>query len=280
MDIKASDVKALREKTGAGMMECKKALQQCNGDAAEAEKYLKEKGLAAVEKRSDRATSEGIIVVQNTDKNAVMIEMTCETDFVAKNDEFIAVGDDIAKTALDNGITEITEELNGKMLDLATRVRENMSLTKLINIKAGDDEYISKYIHSDKKTGVVIVLKAEKAEMLNAQEVKDFAYDCCLHAAAFVPRYVVREDVDAAYLKEQEEIFRGQVADMDKPENVKDGIVKGKINKHLSEICFMDQPFVKDDKLSVSKKMAEVGKATGGKLTLSKLVIYQLGVNA
>ncbi len=280
MDIKASDVKALREKTGAGMMECKKALQHCNGDAAEAEKYLKEKGLAAVEKRADRATSEGIILVQNTDKNAVMIEMTCETDFVAKNDEFIAVGNDIAKTALDNGITEITEDLNGKMLDLATRVRENMSLSKLINIKAADDEYISKYIHSDKKTGVVIVLKAEKPEMFDSQEVKDFAYDCCLHAAAFVPLYVTRDDVDATYLKEQEEIYRGQVADMDKPENVKEGIVKGKINKHLGEICFMDQAFVKDDKLSVSKKMAEVGKAAGGKLTLSKLVIYQLGVNA
>ncbi len=280
MDIKASDVKALRDKTGAGMMECKKALQHCNGDAAEAEKYLKEKGLAAVEKRADRATSEGIILVQNTDKNAVMIEMTCETDFVAKNDEFIAVGNDIAKTALDNGITEITEDLNAKMLDLATRVRENMGLSKLINIKAEDDEYISKYIHSDKKTGVVIVLKADKPEIFNNQEVKDFAYDCCLHAAAFVPLYVTRDDVDANYLKEQEEIYRGQVADMDKPENVKEGIVKGKINKHLSEICFMDQAFVKDDKLSVTKKMAEVGKAAGGKLTLSKLVIYQLGVNA
>ena len=100
MDIKASDVKELRDKTGAGMMECKKALQHCNGDAKEAEKYLKEKGLAAVEKRADRVTSEGIIVIKSDHKKAVMLEMTCETDFVAKNADFIAVGEDIAKPPL------------------------------------------------------------------------------------------------------------------------------------------------------------------------------------
>ncbi len=280
MEIKASAVKELREKTGAGMMECKKALQHCNGDAKEAEKYLKEKGLAAVEKRADRATSEGIIVVKNTGKAAVMVEMTCETDFVAKNEDFIAVANEIAQIAVDKGITEITPELNDKMLDLATRVRENMGLGRLINIKANDTEYISNYIHSDKKTGVIVVLNSDKPEIFANKEVQDFAYDCCLHAAAFTPRYVKRDDVDAEYLKEQEEIYQGQVADMDKPQNVKDGIVKGKINKHLAEICFLDQAFVKDDKLSVAKKIAEVGKAAGGSLALSKLVIFQLGVNA
>ncbi len=279
MEIKASAVKELREKTGAGMMECKKALQHCNGDAKEAEKYLKEKGLAAVEKRADRATSEGIIVVKNTGKAAVMVEMTCETDFVAKNEDFIAVANEIAQIAVDKGITEITPELNDKMLDLATRVRENMGLGRLINIKANDTEYISNYIHSDKKTGVIVVLNSDKPEIFANKEVQDFAYDCCLHAAAFTPRYVKRDDVDAEYLKEQEEIYQGQVADMDKPQNVKDGIVKGKINKHLSEICFLDQAFVKDDKLSVAKKMTEVGKAAGASLALSKLVIFQLGVN-
>lgn len=280
MEIKASDVKALRDKTGAGMMECKKALQHCNGDAAEAEKYLKEKGLAAVEKRSDRATGEGIILIHNDDKKAVMLEMVCETDFVAKNADFIAVGEDIAKTAFDKNISEVTEELNAKILDLATRVRENMNLTRLINVKAESDEYISKYVHSDKKTGVIVVLKADNAEVFQKQEVKDFAYDCCLHAAAFLPMYVKKDDVDSSYIKEQEEIFRGQVAELDKPDNVKDGIVKGKINKHLSEICFLEQPFVKDDKVSVSKKIDEIGKAAGGKLSLSKLIIFQLGVNA
>ncbi|MEL3911632.1 translation elongation factor Ts [Treponema pedis] len=280
MEIKASDVKALRDKTGAGMMECKKALQHCNGDAKEAEKYLKEKGLAAVEKRADRVTSEGIILIHNDEKKASMIEMTCETDFVAKNEDFIGVGNDIAKTAFDKNLSEITPDLNDKLLDLATRVRENMNLTRLVLVKAEADEYISRYVHSDKKTGVIVVLKAEKPEIFGKKEVQDFAYDCCLHAAAFVPLYVKKEDVDSAYIKEQEEIFRGQTADLDKPENVKEGIIKGKINKHLSDICFLEQPFVKDDKVSVSKKMAEIGKAAGSNLSLSKLVMFRLGVNA
>lgn len=279
MEIKASDVKALRDKTGAGMMECKKALQHCNGDAAEAEKYLKEKGLAAVEKRADRATGEGIILIKGSEKNAVMLEMSCETDFVAKNADFIAVAENIAKTALEKHLTAITDELNSQILDLATKVRENMKLERLINAEAEANEYISHYVHSDKKTGVLVILKSDKPEIFGKKEVKDFAYDCCLHAAAFVPRYVKKEDVDSAYIKEQEEIFRRQTAELDKPEKVKEGIVKGKISKHLGEICFLEQPFVKDDKVSVAKKIEETGKAAGGSLSLSKLIIFQLGIH-
>lgn len=278
MEIKASDVKALREKTGAGMMECKKALQHCDGDAHEAEKYLKEKGLAAVEKRADRATSEGIIVIKGCDKHVVMVELTCETDFVAKNADFIAVGDDIAQEALEKGITEVTEELNAKMLDLATRVRENMSLSRLMSIKAANNEVIAHYIHSDKKTGAVVVLKADKDSVLENEEVKQFAFDCCLHLAAFLPAYIRVEDVDSAYIAEQTEIFKGQVAELDKPEKVKEGIVKGKLSKHLAEVCFLEQMFVKDDKVSVKAKMAEVGKKVGATLDFANVVLWQLGV--
>lgn len=277
MDIKASDVKALREKTGAGMMECKKALQECNGDAKEAEKFLKEKGLAAVEKRANRATSEGIIVVKSVNSKAVMAELTCETDFVAKNADFIAAGDKIAETALAKGYTDVEKELNDMILDLATRVRENMGLRRLTAVQAGSDEYISHYVHSDKKTGVLIVLKSDKPEAFADKALQDFAYDCCLHAAAFTPLYVRKEDVDAAYIDEQLEVFRGQVTELDKPANVKEGIIKGKLNKHLADICFLAQAFVKDDKVSVEAKMKEVGKQLGANLSLSKLVLWQLG---
>jgi len=278
MDIKASDVKALREKTGAGMMECKKALQECNGDAKEAEKILKEKGLAAVEKRANRATGEGIIVVKTADySKAVMAELTCETDFVAKNADFIAVGDNIAETALAKGYTDVQKELSDMVLDLATRVRENMGLRRLTAVQAGSDEYITHYVHSDKKTGVIVVLKSDKSAVFADKTFQAFAYDCCLHAAAFTPLYVCKEDVDAAYIDEQLEVFRGQVAELDKPEKVKEGIVKGKLNKHLADICFLEQAFVKDDKVSVQAKMKEVGKQLGANLSLSKLVLWQLG---
>lgn len=277
MEIKASDVKALREKTGAGMMECKKALQECNGDAKEAEKFLKEKGLAAVEKRANRATTEGIIVIKATDSKAVMAELTCETDFVAKNADFIEVGDKIAETALAKGYTDVEEDLSDMVLDLATRVRENMGLRRLTAVQAGGDEYIAHYIHSDKKTGVIVVLKADKPEVFGNKALKEFAYDCCLHTAAFTPLYVKKEDVAQSYIDEQLEVFRAQAAELDKPDNVKEGIVKGKLNKHLAEICFLEQAFVKDDKVSVAAKMKEVGKQLGADISLSKLVLWQLG---
>lgn len=279
MDIKASDVKALRDKTGAGMMECKNALVECSGDAAAAEKLLKEKGLAAVEKRSGRATSEGLVLVKTDGKKAVMAELTCETDFVAKNADFIALGDKIINTAFDKGATGVTPELSNMVLDLATKVRENMALTRLVSINAGADEYIAKYIHSDKKTGVLVVLKADNASVLANKDVQEFAYDCCLHVAAFTPLYTRTTDVDAAYIAEQTEIFKVQAKESGKPEKVQEGIVQGKIKKHLADICFLEQAFVKDDKLSVSRKMEEVGKAAGGKLTLSNMVLFQLGAN-
>lgn len=277
MEIKASDVKALRDKTGAGMMECKNALTASNGDAAAAEKLLKEKGLAAVEKRAGRATSEGLIVIKMEGAKAVMAELTCETDFVAKNVDFIALGDTIVNTAFDKGYTEAVPELSNMVLDLATKVRENMGLSRLVSVTAGAGEYIARYIHSDKKTGVLVVLKADNPALFSKKEVQDFAYDCCLHIAAFTPMYDSATSVDKAYIDEQTEIFSKQVAELDKPENVKAGIVQGKVKKHLADICFLEQAFVKDDKMSVAKKMDEIGKAAGGKLSLSRMVLFQLG---
>lgn len=276
MEIKAADVKALRERTGAGMMECKKALVETNGDAAAAEKLLKEKGLAAVEKRAGRATSEGRVFIKIQDNKAVICELTCETDFVAKNADFIQIGNDIVNTVFEKGYTEVNKELSDMLLDLATKIRENMSLRRLQVIDVPAGAVVSSYVHSDGKTGVVVVITADK-DVSNSAVVKEFAYDCCLHMAAFTPAYIKREDVDEAYIAEQTEIFTKQVESLDKPENVKAGIVKGKINKHLADICFMDQPFVKDDKVSVAKKMEEIGKVADAKLTMAQVVLYQLG---
>ncbi len=277
MDIKAQDVKALREKTGAGMMECKNALVECGGDPAKAEKLLKEKGLAAVEKRAGRTTSEGRIFIKFEGAKAAICEITCETDFVAKNTDFIAAGESILTKAIEKGYTSVNEELSGMLLYLVTKIRENMNLRRREVIDIPSDSVASKYVHSDGKTGVIVLIKSDSADALNNQILKDFAYDCCLHIAAFTPAFICRNDVDPKYIEDQKEIFTKQAADLDKPENVKAGIVQGKINKHLSEICFLDQPFVKDDKVSVAKKMEMVGKEVGAKLTLGKIVLYQLG---
>ena len=275
MDIKAADVKALREATGAGMMECKNALVECNGDADAAAKLLKEKGLAAVEKRAGRATSEGKIFIKASDSKVVICELTCETDFVANNADFVKIGEEIAQTALDKGYTAPCEELSNMLLDLATKIRENTSLRRLEVVDVPAGAVFSKYIHSDGKTGVITVINTEPAT--DNEAVKAFAYDCCLHIAAFAPQYLTQADVDPAYIAEQKAIFEAQVADLDKPQNVKDGIVNGKIKKHLASICFVDQPFVKDDKVTVAARMDAVAKECGSKLSLAKVVSYQLG---
>ncbi|MBR5580905.1 MAG: elongation factor Ts [Treponema sp.] len=277
MEIKAADVKALRDRTGAGMMECKKALAETNGDAAAAEKLLKEKGLAAVGKRADRETGEGRVFIKVEGNKAAICELTCETDFVAKNEDFIKIGNDMVSTIIAKGYTEINQELSDMLLDLATKIRENMTVRRLELVEIPANATASSYVHSDGKTGVITVVSADPADAAKNADVMDFAHDCCLHIAAFTPAYIKRDDVDAAYIAEQREIFTKQVESLDKPENVKKGIVEGKVNKHLAEICFMDQPFVKDDKVSVTKKMEEIGKNVGAKLAIAKVVSYQLG---
>lgn len=276
MAITAADVKALRDKTGAGMMECKKALTEANGDAAQAEKILKEKGLAAVAKRAERATSEGRIFIKQEGSKIAVAEVTCETDFVAKNADFIATGNKIVDLILSKGYTKPEKELEDLVLELATKIRENMSLRRveLINVPAGDAS--AYYVHSDFKTAAVVVIKGSDADV-----VKTFAKDCCLHLAAFTPAYIEQKDVPESYINEQKEIFQAQMAQdpkmASKPENVKAGILQGKINKHLSEICFVDQAFVKDDKVSVAKKLAEVSKEAGAALSFEKVALYILG---
>lgn len=276
MEIKASDVKALREKTGAGMMECKKALTEANGDPAQAEKILKEKGLAAVAKRSERATSEGRIFVRQDGNKVALAEVTCETDFVAKNADFIAMGDKILDAIFAKNYTKVEKELEDMVLDLATKIRENMAVRRVEVFDVPANAVASTYVHSDFKTAAAVVVEGATGD-----DVKEFAHDCCLHLAAFTPAYITKDDIPQSYIDEQKEIFAAQMAQDEKmaakPQNVKDGILQGKLNKHLSEISFVDQPFVKDDKVSVAKKLEEVSKSAGAKLSFGKIVLFVLG---
>lgn len=276
MAFTASDIKNLREMTGAGMMECKKALTECNGNIDEAAKYLKEKGLAAAAKRADRATAEGRLFMRQEGNKIYVVEMTCETDFVANNADFVALGEKMIDVTIAKGYTKVEEEHNKMLEDLKVSIRENMNVAKVevIEVPAGSTGAF--YIHSDKKTGAVVVINGSDAEA-----VKTFAYDCCLHIAAFTPAYTTKKDVPQSYIDEQKEIFKAQM-DQDpkmasKPENVKNGILQGKVNKHLAEICFEDQMFVKDDKKTVTAKLAEVGKEAGSTLSFATAKLYVLG---
>jgi elongation factor Ts len=282
-DISASDVKKLREKTGAGPMECKKALQDSGGDFEKAEKLLKEKGLAAVEKRSGRATNEGKIFIRIKDdgSRAVLVELASETDFVARNPEFIELGGKVADLALEKGYTEPNDELSGMVATLAAKIRENMSLKRLKAVQAASNEYLTSYIHGDGAIGVVVKLAADKDEAIQNGELRSLAFNLALHIAAFNPAALDRTKIDPAYLKEQEEIFRRQM-ELDeslskKPANVIDNILKGKVNKYLQEICLLEQGYVKDEKLTVEKVLAETGKQVGAKLSIADYVYFKVG---
>jgi len=280
-EISAADVKKLRDITGAGPMECKNALVNCGGDFAAAEKQLKEKGLAALEKRAGRATNEGKVFVKTSGNAAVLVELASETDFVARNPDFIALGGAIADKALAENIEKPNDALNAMVNDLATKIRENMGLKRLRLVKAGANEYLTQYIHGDGNIGVVVKCESDKPEIFKDEEVKAFVFSLALHIAAFNPAAVDRDKIDQKWLKEQEEIFKAQM-DKDeklqgKPEKVLEGILKGKVNKFLSEICLVEQAYVKDEKLTVAKAIEECAKKMNAKLAVNEYVYYKVG---
>jgi elongation factor Ts len=280
-EISAAEVKRLREKTGAGMMECKNALVEKSGSFEEAEKLLKEKGLAALEKRSDRATNEGKVFVKIAGNAAALVELSSETDFVARNPDFIALGNTIAERVLEKGIEAPTEELSGMVADLATKIRENMSLKRLKLLKAGAGECLESYVHGDGAIGVVVKMASDKSEALQNAEVKELAHNLALHVSWANPSALDRNKVDPAYVKENEDIFRKQMETDEslkgKPEKVLEGILAGKVSTFLKSICLMDQGFVKDEKCTVAQVLAEAGKQAGAKLSVVEYAYFKVG---
>ena len=278
MEITADIVKKLRDATGAGMMDCKKALVKAEGDFTQAEKILKEMGLAAVAKRAGRATNNGRAFTLVKDGKAVILEMACETDFVARNKDFIALGEELCEDVIANGYTSIVAEQEAKVQDLITKIKENMSLKRFTVWDVAENQLVSSYVHGEGSLGVLVQFESDKAEVLNLDSVKEFAFDCALHVAAFSPRYLSSSTVEEAYINEQTEIFTAQTLALGKPEKVVPGIVQGKLNKHYSEICFLQQPFVKDDSQSVEKALAALSKEVGAKLAITDYINYRVGV--
>lgn len=278
MDIKAADVKKLRDKTGAGMMDCKKALTEAGGDSAKAERILKEMGLAAAAKRSGRATNEGRVFTKVDGKQAGILELSCETDFVARNKDFIALGHSMLQKMLSEGLDGDSEEVQSMLQEAIGTIKENMGFRRFSRMTADDNELIVDYVHGDGGgIGVLVKIKADKPELFENEAVKQFAFDVALHVAAFNPPYLAPDTVPEQYRVEQEEIFEKQAEGMGKPEKVIDGIIKGKMKKHLSEITLEEQPFVKDDKRSVKQVAKELGTETGGLIAVSDFVYYRVG---
>jgi elongation factor Ts len=281
MDIKAQDVKKLREKTGAGMMDCKKALTEAGGDFEKAEKILKELGLAAAAKRGGRATNEGRVFTHIEADRAAILELACETDFVARNEDFVKLGNEIVEDMAKSGSSTENSAYAEKIKDAMTTIKENMTIRRGNVVTVGEGELVKDYIHGDSgKIGVLVKVKADKPELLGKPEVQSFAFDVALHVAAFRPTFLSAELADKNYVAEQEEIFMAQAKQLDKPENVTAGIAKGKLNKHMSEISLLEQGFVRDEKTSVAKTATSLGKSVGGTVEVADFVCYMVGEEA
>ena len=276
MNYTATDVKNLRDSTGAGLLDCKKALNETNGDMAAAEKLLKERGLAAMASRTDRTAAEGRIVIKQDGNNFAIVEVLCETDFVANNADFIAVAEKVCEATLAKKESGILPEHKTLIDSILVKFRENISVKRAEYIEVPAGAVASTYVHHDHKIGSIVVVKGSDAD-----SVKDFAHVCCLHLASNKPEYITKAEVPASYIDEQTDIFKAQMAEdpamAKKPENVKEGILKGKVNKLLSSICFMDQAYLDNEKITVTQALQEASKTAGATLSFEKVVLYVLG---
>ena len=279
MAISAQDVKRLREQTGAGMMDCKRALVDSGGDLAAAERRLKEMGLSAAAKRSGRATNEGRIFA-TVNGTAAILELSSETDFVARNDQFMALGEQLVAEVAAESPQAATDKMQQLITAAIGRIKENIALRRFHSVAIEDGDTVAHYLHGEGNIGALVKLHASDAALASHARVTETAFDLALHVAAYAPPFLTEDNVTEEYLAEQESIFRKQAEALDKPAKVVDGIVKGKLRKHLQEICLVEQEFVKDQKLSVKQLVAGLGKELGADVQIVDYVYYKVGEEA
>lgn len=249
--ISASLVKELREKTGAGMLDCKKALEANDGNIEAAVDWLREKGISKAAKKSDRIAAEGVAAILVDGNDAVILEMNSETDFVAQNEKFKELVNSVLKTLIKSDVTTVEEALelpceDGTVNDLivskTATIGEKLSLRRFAKVTKGDNETFGSYIHMGGKIAVLIVTENTSEEV---------ARDVAMHAAAMRPKYVKTTDVPAEEVAREEEVLKEQAVNEGKPAEIAEKMVKGRINKFYKEICLEEQPFVKDGDINV-----------------------------
>ena len=281
MGIKAADVKTLRERTGAGMMDCKKALVEVDGDLEEAVKYLRTKGLAAAAKKAHRATNDGMVEIVGDEKKMAILELNCETEPVSKLDDFRGFGETLAKQVLESGAASVDELKTLKFADdpdhtveesISLKIAvigENIVLNRCALLEADGDNTLGSYVHMGGRMGVVV----EGTPAVSAEALHDVA----LHIAASGPRYVSRDDVTEEILATEKEIALKQSIEQGKPEHIAEKIVAGKMEKFFEQEVLLEQPFAKDSSISVGQYLKN---ACGDDATIVRFVRYQLGESA
>ena len=274
MAITAQMVKELRERTGAGMMDCKKALVEADGDMEKAVDWLREKGMAKAAKKADRATAEGLVVCRRSadGNHAVLASLLCETDFVSRGDKFQAMADRAAEVILEKGPADLPalEALLGdEVAQLIATVGENMRLGRFFrHTRQSEHEVWGQYVHANGKIGVLIWLTVGKHENREAPAVLELAKDLAMQVAAANPAALDGASLDPALVEREREVYRKKALAEGKPENIVDKIADGAVKKMQKDICLMEQPYIRDDKKSVSDIVREAAKAVGDTITI------------
>jgi elongation factor Ts len=284
--ITAQLVKELREKTGAGMMDCKKALTETNGDLEKAVEVLREKGLAAAAKKSGRIAAEGVVAnyISEDLKKAALVEFNCETDFVAANDEFLAIANNIAKQAADTTATTVEEFVEEKYIAdtnvtikeavtaLIAKLGENMNVRRFEKFAVANG-VIQAYTHGGGRIGVVVQLNSDVQNDVVAGVAKDIA----MHVAAANPLYLDKNSVDTEAIEKEREIYKVQALNEGKPEKIVDKMVEGRIQKYYKEVCLVDQVWVRNPDYTISKYLQEKSKEVGSTISIAKYVRFERG---
>ncbi len=286
--ISAQMVKELRERTGAGMMDCKKALTETDGDMDKAVDFLREKGLAAAEKKAGRIAAEGMVAtaLSADAKEGVLVEVNCETDFVAKNEDFKAFAADVAQQVLAGNAADVEALLgetflsdSGKTVkdELTEKVAvigENINIRRFEKMEAADG-CVASYIHGGGKLGVVV---CGKTDVVN-EEIKTALRNIAMQIAAMDPKYVSRDEVPADFLEHEKEILMAQAKEENpnKPENIIEKMIIGRLNKEMKEICLLDQSYVQDSDMTVAQYAAKVGKENNADFSVVRFVRFKTG---
>ncbi len=283
-EITAALVKELREKTGAGMMECKKALTESNGDLEGAIDYLRKKGLSVAAKKASRVASQGLVGVKSTGKKGAIIELNSETDFVAKNDEFQKMALNMVEAALENGDLEAVKaaQLNGKSIaenltDLIAKIGENMSLRRTAALSV-ENGVVASYIHNMAapnlgKIGVLVALESA-ADPAKLQEV---AKQVAMHIAAAAPQALDIDSMDKAAVEHEKSIYSEQARQSGKPENIIEKMIEGRIRKFYEEVVLLEQAYIMDPDKKVKDVIADASKELGTPVELKGYVRFALG---
>ena len=286
MEISAKLVKELRDKTNSGMMDCKKALAECECDLEKAVDWLRQKGLMTARKRAGRATKEGLIVagVSPDQKTGAVLELNCETDFVAKNEAFQKLAVDVLDVLLTSEtpadvpallakpMNSCAGSIDDNLKSLVGTIGENMNLRRFLVKKASGDSFMHTYIHGPGRLGVLVELSAEKS----GAAAEDLAHNLAMHIAAANPVALTPEEIPADMLEREKNLFRAKLAESGKPENMWDKIMGGQLKKFYSEVVLLEQAYVKDDKKSVAAVLKEAA-ADCGQVEIKSFARFQLG---